>query len=520
MIKNWRSIFSRQILLSDIAILVYLSSIKLFIPLLTNSDFGFHRDEFLYMAMGNHLAWGYLEIPPFIALLAKIAHWLLGSGLYAARFFPALSGAITVFLTGLIVRELGGRLFAIVLATTAYMLGVIYLRINLFLMPVTFDLLFFVLAVYLLIRIIKRESPGLWILLGVVTGIGLLNKYTMLLFGFGTALGFLLTPLRKYYKNKWLWIAALIALVIWSPNLIWQNQNGWPFFEHMRVLARTQLSNMNPLIFLLTQILMIFYAAPIWLIGLFSLFFSRQYRPYRIIGWIYVSILIVLLLLNGKIYYLAPAYPMLLAAGAVAIERYVVKTRKNWLKAVSLAVIILGGLSLIPVGLPVLSVQGSIRYFSFGSKYMGIGEALRWETGKFHELPQDYSDMLGWEEMVATVAKTYHSLPEAESKNCAVFASNYGEAGAIDYYGSRYALPPCISKGGSFWDWGYRNYKGKSVIIAGFNKEDVLCFYHSAETGATFTYPHARESGMPVFIGRDPKMPIAQIWQILKKYRF
>jgi len=520
MIKNWHSIFSRQILLSDIAILVYLSSIKLFIPLLTSSDFGFHRDEFLYMAMGNHLAWGYLEVPPFIALVAKIAHWLFGNGLYAARFFPALSGAITIFLIGLIVRELGGRRFAIVLATTAYMFGVVYLRINLFLMPVTFDLLFFVLAVYLLIRIINKETPGLWILFGVVTGVGLLNKYTMLLFGFGIAVGFLLTPLRKYYKNKWLWIAALIALFIWLPNLIWQNQNGWPFFEHMRVLARTQLSNMNPLVFLLTQILMIFYAAPIWLIGLFSLFFSRQFQPYRIIGWIYLSILIVLLLLSGKIYYLAPAYPMLLAAGAVAIERYVVKTRKNWLKPISLAVIILGGMTLIPVGLPVFSVQNSIRYFSFGARYMGIGEALRWETGKFHELPQDYADMLGWEEMVAAVAKTYYSLSEDERKNCAVFASNYGEAGAIDYYGSRYGLSPCISKGGSFWDWGYRNYNGKSVIIAGFNKEDVLCFYHNAETGATFTYPHARESGMPIFIGRDPKMTIAQVWQILKQYRF
>ncbi|MEJ2048228.1 MAG: glycosyltransferase family 39 protein, partial [Calditrichota bacterium] len=368
--------------------------------------------------------------------------------------------------------------------------------------------------------IINKETPGLWILFGVVTGVGLLNKYTMLLFGFGIAVGFLLTPLRKYYKNKWLWIAALIALFIWLPNLIWQNQTGWPFFEHMRVLARTQLSNMNPLVFLLTQILMIFYAAPIWLIGLFSLFFSRQFQPYRIIGWIYLSILIVLLLLSGKIYYLAPAYPMLLAAGAVAIERYVVKTRKNWLKPISLAVIILGGMTLIPVGLPVFSVQNSIRYFSFGARYMGIGEALRWETGKFHELPQDYADMLGWEEMVAAVAKTYYCLPEDERKNCAVFASNYGEAGAIDYYGSRYGLPPCISKGGSFWDWGYRNYNGKSVIIAGFNKEDVLCFYHNAETGATFTYPHARESGMPIFIGRDPKMTIAQVWQILKQYRF
>ena len=518
--NNWHRIFSRQILLGDVAILVYLSSIKLFIPLLTNSDFGFHRDEFLYMAMGNHLAWGYLEVPPFIAFIAKLAHWLFGTGLYVTRFFPALSGALTVFLTGLIVREFGGKRFAIILATTAYLLAVVYLRINLFFMPVTFDVFFFVLAIYLLIRIIKTDSPRLWILFGIVTGIGLLNKYTMLLFGFGAAVGLLLTPLRRYYKNKWLWIAALIALLIWFPNLIWQNQNSWPFFEHMRVLAETQLSNMNPVIFILVQILMIFYAAPVWIIGLFSLFFSKHFQPYRIIAWMYLSILIVLLALSGKSYYLAPAYPMLLAAGAVTIERYIIKSEKYWLKPASLTLVLLGSLTLLPVGLPVLSIENAIRYFAFGSKYMGLGEAVRWETGKLHELPQDYADMLGWEEMVVAVAKTYHTLPADEKEDCAIFASNYGEAGAIDYYGPKYNLPRCISKGGSFWGWGYRNYDGACIIIVGFEKEDVLYFYESAEPGVAFDYPHARENGRPIFIGRDPKMPIEQVWQILKKYRF
>jgi hypothetical protein len=387
-------------------------------------------------------------------------------------------------------------------------------------MPVSFDLFFFVLAVFLLIKIIKNDRPLLWILLGIVMGIGLLNKYTMLLFGFGAAVGIVLTPHRKMLRDKWPYIAAGIALLLWSPNLIWQILNGLPFFDHMRVLAETQLSNINPAIFLLVQVLMNLYAAPIWLAGLFYLLFSKQVKPFRIIAWMYISLLIVMLLLSGKIYYLAPAYPMLIAAGAVAVEYFIWRINWHWLKPAFLAILILGNVTLIPVGIPLFSVDNMIRYFSFGSKYLGIGEALRWETGQMHELPQDYSDMLGWEQMVTAVARTYYSLPDSIQHECAIFASNYGEAGAIDYYGKNYNLPKCISKGGSFWGWGYRDYLGDWLITVGIDRDIVLNNYQVVEDGSPFHYPHARESGIPILIASQPKRSLLKLWEILKEYRW
>ncbi len=510
----------KTIIANPLAILIILAAVKLLIPLFAHPDFEFHRDEFLYMAMGDHLARGYLEVPPFIALVARFAKFLLGESLYAMRFFPALAGALTLLLTGLMSREFGGGRFSQILAAVAFLLSLIYLRINLFLMPVSFDLFFFVLAVYLFIRTLNSSRPVLWILIGIVAGVGLLNKYTMLLFGFGMGIGLLLTPQRKTLKDKWPYIAAGIAFLIWSPNLLWQFQNDWPFFEHMRILAETQLSHVDPVGFLLVQLLMNLYSSPVWIAGLIALFFSQKLKRYRPIGWMYLSLLAVMLLLNGKVYYLAPAYPMLLAAGAVVIEAFVQRMNQQWIKPVILTILISGSLILLPIGIPVFSVPGMIKYFEFSSRYLGTGEALRWETGKLHELPQDYADMLGWEEMVNTIAKTYHRLPDSLRSDCAIFAANYGEAGAIDYYGKNFNLPRCISKAGSFWSWGYRDYNGEQVIIVGFDREDVLYFYEDVKPGEPFQYPHARESGSPIFISHQPRMSLTEIWQILKKYRY
>lgn len=517
---KWREIFSRKYLLSEVAVLVYLASIKLLIPLITSSDFGFHRDEFLYIALGEHLDWGYLEVPPGIAVLANISRWLFGDSLFGLRFIPALTGALTLLLTGLIVRQLGGGRFAQILAAVAYLFSLVYLRINLLFQPVTFDLFYFVLGTYLFIRILKKDEPKTWLLLGAVVGLGLLNKYTMLLFGFGIAVGMLLTYHRSHFRNKWLWLSALIALVIWLPNLLWQHSHGWPIFEHMRVLSERQLANVEPTTFLLVQVLMNLYATPIWLIGLYFYLLSRDGGAYRPIGWLYVSILAVLLLLSGKVYYLAPAYPMLFAAGSVLIEKYIRRTARNWLKPAIITFVAAGSSTLIPVGVPLFSVETMIRYFDFTAKHMGLDEARRWETGEFHELPQDYADMLGWEEQVAALAKTYHSLPDKEKEKCAILTSNYGEAGAIDYYGKRYGLPKSICPSSSYWLWGYRDYSGEILVTIGIHEEDFAEFCDDVDPGAAFNYPHARESGVPIYILRSPKITLAEVWAHQEKHRY
>ncbi|MFC1530322.1 glycosyltransferase family 39 protein [Gemmatimonadota bacterium] len=506
--------------MSATALLVYLASIKLLIPLVTSSDFGFHRDEFLYLAMGEHLSWGYLEVPPLTAIFAKIVSSLLGGSLVAVRLFPSIIGGLTLILTGLITRELGGGRFAQVLAGVSYLCSVVYLRINLLFQPVSFDLFCFVLGVYLLIRILKRSEPRLWIMLGVVTGLGLLNKYSMLLFAFGAVVGLLLSSRRHLLKSGWPWLAAAIALLVVLPNLIWQSAQGWPFLEHMRVLSESQLAHVEPAGFILTQLLMYLFAGPVWLIGLYFYLKAGEGREFRAIGWMYVSLFLVLLFLSGKAYYLAPAYPMLFAGGALTIERYVHRTARTWMKPALLGFIVLGGVIVLPVGIPFLSQESAIRYFDFASRNMGMEEALRWETGDIHVLPQDYADMLGWEELAATVAENYAALTADERERCTVFAANYGAAGTLQYYADRYGLPSVISQSGSNWLWGYGDSSGEILITVGFEREYLERIYDTVAPGIPFTHPHARESGIPIYLVRDPIESLADIWTHLKAYRY
>ncbi|MFC1618756.1 glycosyltransferase family 39 protein [Candidatus Neomarinimicrobiota bacterium] len=517
---KFRTIFTRQVLLSEVAVLAYLAAVKFLVPLLASADFGFHRDEFLYLAMGQHLDWGYLEVPPSIAFFAALSRWLLGGSLYAVHFFPALTGALTLLLTGLIARQLGGGRFAQVLAALAYLFSPVYLHMNILFQPVTFDLFYFVLSAYLIIRILKEDKPRLWVFLGVVAGLGLLNKYTMLLYGFGIAVSLLLTPYRRYYRNRWLWLAALIALIICLPNLLWQHSQGWPLFEHMRALSESQLVNVQPFTFLIGQLLMNLFASPVWLAGLFFVLFSAAGRTWRPLGWLYGAMLAVLLILSGKTYYLAPAYPMLMAAGAVVLER---AGRRPWnliLRPALVLLIVAGGVMQLPIGVPCLPVDRMIRFFEFGSRNMGMAEILRWETGEFHELPQDWADMLGWEEQVAAVAETWHSLPAEDRAKCAIFASNYGAAGAIDYYGHHYGLPKAICPTSSYWLWGYGDYTGEILLTIGISEEEFAGVYETSEAGAVFSYPHAREDGTPIRIWRRPRMSLADIWAYNARNRY
>ena len=512
--------FSAEFFISVNFLLLLLLIIKLLLPLLIHPDFGFHRDEFLYKAMGDHLAWGFLEVPPFIAVVAKITHALLGEGLYATRFFPALSGAFTMLLTVLITREMGGEKFAQALAALAYLFSLVYLRINSLFQPVTFDLFFFVLGIYLFIRILKHNKPAYWILFGVVIGVGLLNKYTMLFFGFGIFTGLLLTRYRERFVSPWPWIAAAVALTIWLPNLLWQNQQGWPFFEHMQALSESQLSNFSPMDFIMGQLMMSPFTIFIWLPGLYFLFFTERGEQFRPVGWAYLSVFTVLLLLSGKQYYLAPAYPMLFSAGSVLVEQFTVRVHR-WIRSAIIGLTVAGGLLLMPVGIPVFSIDGMHQYFQFGSKYLGLGEALRWETGEYHELPQDFADMLGWEEQAAAVSTLFTKLPQDIQRRTTLIASNYGEAGALTHYRQDYTLPEKIlSVAGSFYNWGPPPPDTEIFIALGFSEETLRRYFLNVEFAGKIAHEHARESSVPLFLCKKPVKPIKSLWDDLSVYKF
>ncbi len=500
-------------------VLYGLALLKFLLPFLAHSEFEFHRDEFLYIAMGQHLDWGYLENPPMIGLIAALSRLLFGDSLFALHFFPALTGAAVVILIGLLARELGGGRFAQALAAFAYIMAPAFLRTNALFQPVCFDQLAWVLAAYLFILILKKETPRRWLAFGVALGAGLLTKYTMLLFGFAILASLPLTPGRRMLQTKWPWIAATISFMMLLPNLIWQHAHGWPVIEHMLTLSRNQLMHVEPAGFVLMQLLMSFAAFPVWMVGLYF-YFSREGQAFRAIGWSYVVCFMLLLFFSGKAYYLLPAYPMLFAAGGVVLEKYIVRTQRLWLRPALLGFIFIFNLIGVPYGIPLLSVTSFQKYAAFMANHMGLAEPLRWEDGVLHNIPQDYADMLGWENQAAVVAKVYHGLAPQEREQCVILASNYSQAGALEYYGKKYVLPQVISYHGSFYLWGPGQASKEILLTVGIDAEDLQPHFQQIESAGTITHPFARENDVPILICRGAHVSLQEAWPRLASERF
>ena len=509
-----QKLISRQLLLSDLAVLSYLALLTVFIHLLTNGGYGYFRDELYYMACGEHLAWGYVDQPPFVALMAFVTRHLLGDSLFALRFFPAICGGLIVLLTGLMVRELGGGRFAQGLAAVAVIVAPVYLAIDNFFSMNCFDQVFWALAGYIVILILKEGDPKLWILFGLVAGIGLMNKYSLGFLGLGIVVGLVLTPARRQFLSKWLWLGGAIAFVIFLPHILWEIHNAFPTLEFIHNATVMKNLPQTPLQFMLGSMIQMHpLTVPIWLTGLAFFFLAQAGKPYRLFGWVYVSILALFLLTRAKPYYLSPAYLFLFSGGAVAIEAFVQQRNWNWLKPASFVLLLAGGVATAPYVLPVLPVESFLKYQDF----IGLRTPSE-ERGKSGKLPQQYADMFGWENMVATVAQVYNSLSPEEKQKCVIGASNYGEAGAIDFFGKKYGLPHAISGHNNYWIWGPGEKPGEIAIIVGGNLKDYHSIYEDVQPAATVVSEYARETDLPVYLCRRPKLTLQQVWPHVKGF--
>ena len=505
----------RRLIENGFVILIILIAVKLLLHLVTNGlgYYEYHRDELLYMAMAYRLDWGYLEVPPLIALLARFSRTVFGDSVFSLRLLPAIFGTGILLLTGLMTREMGGKRFAVLISGLCVLIAPVYLRGGNLFQPVVFDQFFWVLGAYLIIRILNGGSGRLWVVFGVVAGLGLLNKYSMLFFGFGVLAGLLLTRERRQLRSQWPWIAGILALIFVLPNLYWQWIHGWPILEHMAALSSSQLVYVDRIEFLTEQALIMHpLTFPVWFAGLFFLFKARDGR-YRVLFWTYFVVLVTLLWAKGKSYYLAPAYPMLLAAGACYVEDLFEKKKVHWVMPVYAVLLILGGLLTLPMGLPILPPKVMAAY----TQASGMAETVnRTETRQVSRLPQDYADMLGWAEMVRSVANVYQRLPAAEREEVVLVGGNYGHAGALDYYGPKYGLPPVVSTNSSFYLWGPGDKPGNVVISLGVDREDFEPFFNSVEdAGLADGHELAREQAVPIYIGREPLQSLQTVWPTL-----
>lgn len=482
--------------------------------MLTAGRYGYFRDELYYLACARHLAFGYVDQPPMIALVAWITVHTLGTSLLALHFLPALAGAALVWITAMIARELGGGRFAQGLAALSVSLAGIFVIMAHLLTMNVFEPLFWMGCAWVLIRIIKTGNQRLWLGFGVLAGLGMENKYSMGIFAFGVVVGLLLTRKRKFLLSPWIWLGGAIALIIFLPNLIWNIQHHWPFIQLMHnIQASGRDIHRGPLAFLGTQIFMMSPVVfPLWLAGMLFLFFGRDGKRFRVLGWTFVVVLATVMILRGKDYYSAPAYPMLLAAGAVVLERLF--RSREWLKPVTIAFLIAGTAPFFPMMLPVLPLKTYLHY----QEKIGLAPPATEKSHLASPLPQYYSDDLGWPEMTADVARVYNSLPPAQRAETAIFCQNYGEAGAIDFFGPKYGLPRAISGHQTYFLWGPRKYTGQSMIILDGARTDLERYFHQVTQEGSFGQPYALEHG-PIWLCRDPRgWNLKEIWPRLKKW--
>jgi hypothetical protein len=482
--------------------------------LLTASRYGYFRDELYYAACGQHLAWGYVDHAPLIAAIYWFTRRLFGDSLVSLRLLPALSAAGKVVLTSWMVRELGGRRFAQCLAAVIVFFCPIFLTMDSFLSMNSFEPLFWMGCVAVAMYIVKGGSPRLWLLFGLIAGVGILNKHSTLFFGLAFFVSLLITSGTRYLKNIWIWLGAAIAFVIFLPNLLWEIRYHFPTIEVLQNAARLKNAPVSWYGFLAEQALLVHpLAFPVVLAGLWFFFRSKAGRSYRFLGWTYVFVLLLMLVLKGRIYYVAPIYPMLFAAGAVWVESKVERSQWQWLQQAILIPLTVGGIVAAPLALPILPVDAAARYSNFWDIHK-----VRVENYDSGRLPQFYADMFGWQNQAKVVASVYKNLPAEDRGRCTILAANYGEAGAIDYFGGKYGLPRAISPHNNYYLWGPRNGPADVVIAVGMDLHKLRLLFGDVQQASMIIEPYAipEESNLPVYVCRNPRVPLSQAWPWLK----
>jgi 4-amino-4-deoxy-L-arabinose transferase-like glycosyltransferase len=453
--------------------------------------YGYFRDELYYIACSRHLAWGYVDQPPLIAVLTWLELHLGGTSLHSLRFLPAVAGAVLTLLAAWMAREMGGGRFAQWFAALCTAVIGVGFPLHYLLTMNAFEPLFWMGCACVVLRIINTGNQKLWLWFGVLAGVGLQNKYSMAFFGAGILVGLLLTSERKALAQPWIWMAGAIAAAIALPNIIWNFQHGWPFFELMANIRKSGRDvEMGGLEFIAQQILVIGpLLTPIWIAGLCSLIFGKG-RKYRVLAWAYLFVLLFLIAGHGKNYYLIPAYAMLMAAGAVAMERWVESHHWGWLKRVAANTVVAGAAFSLPLLLPVLKVETLLWYETKVPTPRPVAE----KSHRGAAMPQHFSDQFGWEEMAATVAKVYQALPSSERGAACIGAANYGEAGAIDFFGPRYNLPSAISGHQNYFLWGPHDCTGKILILLGENEKEWHDRCDRVDVAAELYHPYGMKT--------------------------
>jgi len=491
-------------------IICSLAILNVIIHLVFSYNLEYHRDELLYFSLGQHPAFGYATVPPMIGWVAFVMKSIFGYNLFAVRIFPALLSGIMVFLISSMAKELGGSGYSRILASVGIIVSGFGLRTFLLFMPVHIELIFWTLLFFLIIKYINTAQEKFLVLIGITAGLGLLNKY---LIGLLLVLFLVIIPFTRYrtiFSRKKFWYGILAGIIIFLPNIIWQILNGMPVINHFTELERTQLVNVDRAAFLTDQLASPAAASILTITGIIFLFISKKVNRFRFLGLITISVIITLMLLKGKSYYTQGIFPLLISAGAVSWDNLL---RRTWSRILLLSLIVVITLPLLPAGIPVFKTEKLISYFKVIKTDFGMDFVCRFEDGSIHSLPQDYADMLGWEELTAITDKAWQMIPD---KNAAfIYCENYGQAGAITVIGKKYGLPEAVCFSESFRYWIPRRFNPDITSFIYINDElgeDVRQIFGKITKIGSISNPDAREFGTTVYLCEEPAGSFNKFW--------
>jgi len=480
----------------------------LVLHLLPRPGYGFHRDELLYIAMGEHLDFFAMQFPPMIAVLARLAEAVPWPLLLGTRVVATLALVGIMALTVALARRMGGGPGAQLLTALGLAAGLLLERAGSLFQPVVFELLWWTLAAYALVVLLDGGGPRWWLVLGLAMGLGGLTKFSAAVFGMALAAAVLFSPLRVALRTRWPWLAVLLGALIALPSVTGQVANGWPFIDQMEVLRRNQLERVTPGAFLGAQFLLAGAGTVLLLAGLAALLLRPSLRRFRPLAVYAAAACLFLLATKGKAYYLGPVHPPLIAAGAVGIGGWLV-TRPVARRLLA-GLLALGGLVLMPLGVPLLPPAEMAAYM----RRLGVSHATETNAGDQLPLPQDYADMTGWREQVAAVAEVFHSLPDSEQARTIIVGGNYGRTGALGVYRHEFGLPYPVSRSGDFHHWGYGLADPAAIIIVGGDASTLNRLFEDVTLAGRATNPWGvlEERDVPIHICRKPREPLPALW--------
>jgi len=485
-------------------VVVCIAAATVVVHLLTGGRYGFDRDELMALDDARHLAWGYVAYPPLTPFLARMALILFGTSLVGFRLFAALAQAVALVLTGLLAKQLGGGKWAQIVATLA---GVPFgLAAGALMQYISFDYFCWVLVAYAMAKLLATRQQRWWLAVGAGIGLGMLAKYTMGFLAVGVAAGALLTGGRRHLRSGWLWGGALLAVAIFLPNFLWQWRRNFIAWQFLQFIHQRDVKAGLTDWFLLGQAEMTMLAFPLALAGIYFYFFARNGARYRALGWMYLVPLSLFLVMRGRDYYLAPAYPMLYAGGAVWAEQWLgtlrqEKSRK--LRAVLWAALIADMVIAAAITLPIAPVNST--WWKFASTVNIV-----------------FPEEIGWPEFVQTVAQVWERLPAEDRAGARILVGNYGEVGALSLYGDQYGLPPAISGVNSSWERGYGG-PAETFIVAGYPREILMKHFASCVVAAhpwnKYGVPNEETIEDPdIFVCRDLKGSWTEFWNAMRKF--